>query len=53
MDNIMTGIVFFQKGGLIMYVLLLCSLFVVAYRSGEAAVLPEAGFRPLICPRLP
>ena len=30
MDNIMTGIVFFQKGGLIMYVLLLCSLFVVA-----------------------
>ena len=30
MNNIMTGIVFFQKGGLIMYVLLLCSLFVVA-----------------------
>ena len=30
MDNIMTGIVFFQKGGLIMYVLLLCSLFEVA-----------------------
>ena len=30
MDNIMTSIVFFQKGGLIMYVLLLCSLFVVA-----------------------
>ena len=30
LDNIMTSIAFFQKGGLIMYVLLLCSLFVVA-----------------------
>ena len=30
MENIMTGIVFFQQGGLIMYVLLFCSLFVVA-----------------------
>ena len=30
MDLIMTGIDFFQKGGPVMYVLLLCSMFVVA-----------------------
>lgn len=30
MDSIMTGIEFFHKGGMIMYVLLLCSLLVVA-----------------------
>ena len=29
MDAIMTGIEFFHKGGSIMYVLLLCSIFVV------------------------
>lgn len=28
MDSIMTGIEFFQKGGFVMYILLLCSLFV-------------------------
>ena len=30
MENIMAGVELFQKGGFIMYVLLLCSLFVVA-----------------------
>ena len=30
MDLIMTGIDFFHKGGAVMYVLLLCSMFVVA-----------------------
>ncbi|HBT79403.1 MAG: MotA/TolQ/ExbB proton channel family protein [Selenomonas sp.] len=30
MENIMAGVALFQKGGVIMYVLLLCSLFVVA-----------------------
>ena len=30
MENIVAGIELFQKGGFIMYVLLLCSLFVVA-----------------------
>ena len=30
MDYIVTGVEFFQKGGAVMYVLLLCSMFVVA-----------------------
>ena len=30
MDSIMTGIEFFHKGGPVMYLLLLCSIFVVA-----------------------
>lgn len=30
MDMIVTGLVFFQKGGPVMYVLLLCSIFVLA-----------------------
>lgn len=30
MELLMTGITFFQKGGIVMYVLLLCSLFVIS-----------------------
>jgi biopolymer transport protein ExbB len=30
MDSIMTGVEFFHKGGFVMYILLLCSMFVVA-----------------------
>jgi biopolymer transport protein ExbB len=42
MDSIMTGLSFFQKGGPIMYVLLLCSVFVVAVGIERAMYFAKA-----------
>jgi len=42
MDAIMTGISFFQKGGMVMYVLLLISVFVVAIAIERAAYFKTA-----------
>lgn len=42
MDYIVTGVEFFQKGGAVMYVLLLCSLFVVAIGVERAMFFSQA-----------
>ena len=44
MELLTTGITFFQKGGIVMYVLLLCSLFVFSIG------IPAHGFWPRLCP---
>lgn len=49
MELLTTGITFFQKGGIVMYVLLLCSLFVFSIGI-ERDVLPAHGFWPRVCP---
>ena len=49
MDLIMTGLEFFHKGGPVMYVLLLCSVFVVAIaveRAGFSSVRMQGAALP-------
>lgn len=49
MELLTTGITFFQKGGIVMYVLLLCSLL-CSQSALTRDVLPAHGFWPRVCP---
>lgn len=50
MELLATGFEFFQKGGIVMYILLLCSIFVVSIGVERALYFRRMDFRPRLCP---